>query len=186
MLNKKAHAGLPSTVGTSDLVEYAKTKFSNNEREAELLVMDEDPNDLATGYLSDLISSCCSLAHSAPKQGIRILPFLERAEYSPTSGPLHLLLPPPRTPLLQMFPASFTHLIPSIDLSKPSCQNSTFSQHHLLFLYPALISLLALTVPHIVIYLRVLPFSFPPPHLLPQKFHSFKDFCLFCIPLPGA
>lgn len=37
--------GFPSMVGTPDLAEYSKTKFSNGERETELLVAEEDPND---------------------------------------------------------------------------------------------------------------------------------------------
>ena len=44
-----AHTGPPSTIGTSDVMDYTKTKFSNGEREIEFLVTDEDPNDLATG-----------------------------------------------------------------------------------------------------------------------------------------
>lgn len=60
------HPGLPSTIGTFDVVEYTKTKIFNGERETEFLVIEEDPNDLATGYLSDLISNYSSLSPSAP------------------------------------------------------------------------------------------------------------------------
>lgn len=153
---REARAGLPSTVGTPDLAEYTKTKFSNGEREAEFLATDEDPNDLAIGYLSDLTSHYSSLAHSAPTQDTGILLFLEHehGEYSPTSGSLHLLsIPhhlPPKNLLLQTFPGLFTHFIPHIDLSQSSCQNSTSSPPHSLFLHPVLISSVALTLPRII------------------------------------
>ena len=38
-------------MGTFDVMEYTKTKIVNGERETEFLVIEEDPNDLATVWL---------------------------------------------------------------------------------------------------------------------------------------
>lgn len=72
--------GFPSTVGTPDLAEYSKTKFSNAERETEFLAAEEDPNDPAVVYLSHLISNSSVLDPFGPKQDTGILPFLKHAK----------------------------------------------------------------------------------------------------------
>lgn len=112
---KKAHAELPSVIGTSHFVGQARTKSSNGERETECLVTHENTHDLATGYISDLICSYPSLGHSAP-----VIPTLCHSLDMPsTLSPQDLcnsLSSLPGTPLSGLR----THFIPWTDLSQLS------------------------------------------------------------------
>lgn len=149
-------------IDTSDFMGQARTKFSNGDKETECLVTGEDPNDLATGYLSDLVCNRPSLGPSAP-----VIPTFCHSLYGSSTLP-----PQDLCPCCSLSARSSTSLARSF----PTVLQ-VFTPRSLSF-DPVLSSLVALMLPHIT-YLCLFVYCLFRP----------KDFVCFVhqyILLPGA